>query len=95
MIYDIQNQGEASAAGRVLAVVAGQRERANEVAACFQRQGERVKSVWYSSVRELVATEQKPSFEAVILFASPDAAAAEVEEAALRGAMGVTPFYRL
>ena len=95
MIYDIQNQGEASATERVLAVIAGQRERAKEVVACFQRQGELVNSVWYSSVRELVAAEQKPRFEAVILFASKDDEAADVEEAALRGAMRGTQFYRL
>jgi hypothetical protein len=95
MIYDIQNQGEASVAERVLAVVAGQRERAKEVVACFQRQGERVNSVWYPSARELVATEQRPRFEAVILFASQDDADADVDEAALRGAMRGTPFYRL
>lgn len=95
MIHDIQGQGEATSGRRLLAVVAGQRERASEVAACFAQQGDRVRAVWYPDTRHLIEADTKQRFEAVILFAPADDAAGDAEEAAVRGAMRGTPLYRL
>ena len=95
MIDDIQNQGGAGEKGRMLAVIAGQAARADEVAACFARQGDRVKAVWYANTRQFIEAEQRPRFEAVILFGSPDPAADDVQEAAVRGVTLGTPLYRI
>ena len=95
MIHDIQGQGEAGTDRRVLAVVAGQRERAQEVAACFAQQGDRVKAVWYSDTRHLLDERAGFDYEAVILFAPDDIAKGDAEEAAVRGALRGTPLYRL
>ena len=95
MIHDIQGQGAAASGGRVLAVVAGQKERAHEVAACFALQGDRVKAVWYPDTRHLLSEQRLRDYEAVILFAADDPAEGDADEAAVRGAFRGTPFYRL
>lgn len=95
MIHDIQGQGEAGTDSRVLAVVAGEKARAHEVAACFAQQGDRVNAVWYPDTRHLIEADVKLDYEAVILFAAPNEAEGDVEEAAVRGALRGTPLYRL
>lgn len=95
MIHDIQGQGEATAAKRVLAVVAGRKESANEVAACFARQGDRVEALWFPDTSHLLEAEDKPRFEAVILFAAADEPSGDAAEAAVRGVMRGIPIYRL
>lgn len=95
MIHDIQQQGEASVDRRVLAVVAGEKARAQEVAACFALQGDRVKAVWYPDTRHLLNEQRPRDYEAVILFAPEDPAEGDADEAAVRGAFRGTPFYRL
>lgn len=95
MIHDIQGHGEAAIDRRVLAVVAGEKARAHEVAACFAQQGDRVKAVWYPDTRHLIEADAKQDFEAVILFAASDEAEGDVEEAAVRVALRGTPLYRL
>ena len=95
MIHDIQNQGGAAAEKRTLAVVAGLRECAHEVAACFAQQGDRVKAVWYPDTKRLIEAELSARFEAVILFVSSDDAVGDAEEAEVRGAFRETPLYRL
>lgn len=79
----------------LLAVVGGREEQAGEVVACFARQGERVAVRWYPDVRNFLATEGKPDFGAVILFASASGKAGEAEEVALRGVLSGVPLYRM
>lgn len=95
MIHDIQDQGQAAVSRRVLAVVAGQRERAHEVAACFAQQGDRVSAVWYPDTRHFLSENQPLDYEAVILFSPEDPALGDADEAAVRGALRGTPLYRL
>jgi hypothetical protein len=79
----------------LLAVVGGRKEQANEVVACFARQGDRVAVRWYASTREFLGAESKPAFEAVIFFSPSDPGAGETEEAALRSVAPGVPVYRL
>ena len=96
MIYDIQNQGGTeNERGRTLAVVAGQPERAQEVAACFAQQGDRVKALWFPDTKHLIEAGRSDPLEAVILFVSSDDAVGDAEEAEVRGAFRETPLYRL
>lgn len=98
MIHDIQEHGETvtGTAPRVLAVVSGQKAKAQEVAACFARQGDAVRAMWYPDAdRLLAAKKRKPQWEAVILFAAKDPVAGDREEAAVRLAFQDTPLYRL
>ena len=95
MIHDIQGQGERAEERRILAVIAGEKSRAQEVAACFAEQGDRVKAVWYPDTRHLLDEGKAVEYEAVILFAPEDEAAGDAEEAEVRRAMRHTPLYRL
>ena len=95
MIHDIQGLGEAAAERRVLAVVAGEKSRAQEVATCFAQQGDRVDAVWYPDTRQLLAAGRERRYEAIILFATLQKEAGDAEEAELRSAMQDTPLYRL
>jgi len=91
MIYDIHAQeGESR---RMLAVIAERSERANEIAEQFAKLGEAVETLWYADSRQLLAESLTSRFQAVILFASPDAAATAADELALRDALTDTPLY--
>lgn len=79
----------------LLAVVGGRKDQANEVVACFARQGDRVAVRWYADTRAFLGAEAKPAFGAVIFFAPSDPGESEAEEAALRSVAPGVPVYRL
>ncbi len=94
MIHDIQGYESAAAAERrMLAVVAGAPERANEVALQFAAQGEMIETRWYATSRELLNQAGRPHFEAVILFPGRDSGATDKIEADLRVALADTPLF--
>jgi hypothetical protein len=95
MIHDIQGNGEAGGSVRVLAVVAGRRERAREVAAQFAALGENIETLWYADSRELLGQAARPRFEAVILFPTRDEAVTDADEASLRDGLTDTPLFRV
>ena len=96
MIHDIHGNGEAGgAAVRVLAVVAGRRERAREVAAQFAAMGESIETLWYADSRELLTQASRPRFEAVILFPTRDESRTDADEADLRDGLTDTPLFRV
>lgn len=91
MIQNLQIEGGAAMGRRVLAVVAGERSRAQEVAECFAAQGDEVKALWFPDTRRLLEAGARLSYDAVILFSSVD----EQEEHAVRNALRGAPLYRL
>lgn len=95
MIHQVEDQMNMATGRRLLAVVAGDKFRAQEVAACFAEQGDRVKAIWYPDTRQLLQSDLTSRFEAVILFGPEDEALADAEEAEVRGVLRHTPLYRL
>ncbi len=95
MIHDIQDQGQTTAERRVLAVVAGEKSRAQEVAVCFAQHGDRVNAVWYPDTRHLLEAGRGQHYEAIILFTAMQEEQGNAEEAEVRSAMLDTPLYRL
>ena len=95
MIHDIQGNGEAGGSVRVLAVVAGRRERAREVAAQFAAVGENIETFWYADSHELLTQSARPRFEAVILFPARDETKTDADEADLRDGLTNTPLFRV
>ena len=95
MLHDTPTQSETGMAQRMLAVVSGRSERAQEVAAQFAAQGDAVETIWYKDSHQLLSDEPHPHFEAVILFAEHGEPAAENEEAELRKAMVAIPVFRV
>lgn len=90
---DHENTAAPGAAERLLAVVAREHRRADEVAASFAEAGDRVKTDWFASPEELLARPSPGGYEAVIFYAAGDDAA-DVEER-LRLALGGTAFFRV
>ncbi len=90
---DHDNAAVPDAAERLLAVVAREHRRADEVAASFAEVGDRVRTEWFASPEELLARPSPGGYEAVIFYPAGDDAA-DVEER-LRVALGGAAFFRV
>ncbi|MFH1496216.1 MAG: hypothetical protein ABII82_00185 [Verrucomicrobiota bacterium] len=77
-----------SSGGRLLAVVAREHRRADEVVAGFAEVGDTVRAEWFSTPEELLARPLPGSYQAVILYATGDDAAMVDAEDRLRVALG-------
>lgn len=88
-VSDEQGRCGGAAKRRVLAVVARDEARADQMARCFAAAGDEVEAVWYSDLGQLreKAAERRREFEAVVWFGSESEAEAE----ALREWLGGTP----
>lgn len=92
---DETNEVPARAGERLLAVVAREHRRADEVTASFAEVGDTVRTEWFASAEELLARPLPGGYEAVILYAAGDDQNVTETEDRLRVALGGTAFFRV